>query len=518
MNLEQEPTVSGFCQRVLSVAEAGDPASALQSIAAFVIQVISQERSIARVFSSAKLDRLCLDIGNLFAPVNVTTPRAGKCVFLATGVSKRGGHSRVISSLMQADPASERHVLITNIEHDITDADVPDFLQDASVSICREADFAQKVVWLRNQIRIIAPERIYVLIHHFDSVAIAALQPGMADQIIYIHNCDHSLSLGSHVPHYRHVDLHAKGYYYCRENCGVKNNQHWPMVTAPSSLPLRKEFLNADGLVTATSGGFEKFESPHLNRKIPYSISYAEAVPRIIAATGGRHIHIGGLSRGMLSDIHRGLEDGGIAKDRFINVSYVPRIPEALIERNVDLYLTSFPLGGGLVAIEVMSAGIPILAHSNYRSAFFSSADLVYPGAGVWRDLDELSASLKNYTPDDLKRQSVEAFEFYKENHLPELLKACVLGVIENRDSDPPRRPVYYADQLQAFLDEGEVIVDETEVGAEYAEAFTRLHWRIERTFGKCLCRLGLNKDGEFLKARSNERRRILRQRKATGQ
>lgn len=516
--MEQEPTVSGFCQRVLSVAEAGDPASALQSVVAFVIQVISQERSIARVFSSAKLDRLCLDIGSLFAPIDITTPRAGKCVFLATGVSKRGGHSRVISSLMQADPASERHVLITNVNHNITDDDVPDFLQDASVSICQEADLAQKVIWLRNQLRVIAPERIYVLIHHFDSVAIAALQPGIADQIIYIHNCDHSLSLGSHVPHYRHVDLHAKGYYYCRENCGVKGNEYWPMVTAPSSLPLRKEFPNADGLVTATSGGFEKFESPHLRRQIPYSISYAEAVPRILEATGGRHIHIGGLSRGMLDDIHRGLKDKGIAKDCFINISYVPRIPEALIKRNVDLYLTSFPLGGGLAAIEVMSAGIPILAHSNYRSAFFSSADLVYPGAGVWRDLDELSERLKSYTPDDLKRQSVEAFEFYKANHSPELLKKRVLDVIENRVGDAPRRPVYYADQLQAFLDEREVIVNETEVGAEYAETFTRLHWRIERAFGKCLCRFGLNKDGEFLKARSNERRRISRQRKAARQ
>jgi len=415
---------------------------------------------------------------------------------------------------MQADPAKEQHLLITNVHHDGADDDVPDFLEKSHVSICHENDLAKKVIWLREKLQRIAPERIYLLIHHFDSVAIAALQPGIAGQIIYIHNCDHSFSLGSHIPHYCHIDLHAKGYYYCRENCGVKDNEYWPMVSVPSSLPSTREFLGAGALVTATSGGFEKFESPHLRRKIPYSISYAEAVPRILAATGGRHVHIGQLSSSMSNEIDRRLMDEGIEKSRFSNISYVPSIPEALIKLKIDLYLTSFPLGGGLVAIEVMSAGIPILAHSNYRSSFFSSADLVYPEAVVWRELSELDEVFQKYTSYYLNQQSLKAISFYRANHSPELLKRCVLDVIEGNRSPVPVRPVYFPDQLQSFLDEEGRFDEENESSESYAQIFTKTHWRVERAIGKLLCKLGLDRDGELLKSRSNERKKLARQKK----
>jgi hypothetical protein len=446
-------TIDEFCDRARLAAERSGISTALMMITELVQFVISHDSSRARVFTSKELDLLCLELGG---KLTECAPRQSepRSVFIATALYNHGGHSRVMRDVMNADPLPEKYFLLTNVDHNQTLDDLPSFLNAAKAAICPNMEFEQRVRWLQQELMRLSPQRIYIFSHHFDSIAIAAVQPGLAERVFYIHHCDHSLALGNHIPHATHVDLHAKGFFHCRETEGIAKNVIWPLVAQSPNVSDAREFLSGDGLKTCTSGGFEKFESPHLREQIPYSISYSDVVPRILASTGGAHMHIGQLSENMLNDIRSKMEKSGIAQEKFQQIPYVPEFSQALVDLNVDLYVASFPLGGGKAAIEAMSAGLPILAHSNYRTLFFSGQSDLYPEAMVWRKVDELVDILSRLTKQDLIRHSALSRRFFEARHQPYHLKHAIAATLAGTEIAPPDRPSYHPDALQSFFDE----------------------------------------------------------------
>ena len=416
-------TIEEFCDRALRTADEACISDSLTMIVEFVNHVISYDSSRARVFTSKELDLLCLELGRRTMQITPPEAKPSRSVFLATAIYKTGGHTRVMKDLIDADPGTEKFILLTDVLHNIKIEDVPTFLDPEKVSICPKVCLEERVHWVQQELLRIAPQRIYLLLHHFDAVAVAAVQPGFGEHVIYVHNCDHSLALGPHIPHAIHVDLHAKGFFHCRETENIENNVVWPLVSERPNAPPSRKFLSKGRLKTCTSGGFEKFESPHLRAQIPYSTSYPDVVPRIIKASDGVHFHIGGLSETIIKRIRANLDKNGIAQNRFVQIPYVDKLSQALVDLEVDAYITSFPLGGGLAAIEAMSAGLPIIAHSNYRSIFFSDDVLVYPEVMVWRKVSELENILSSLTQEDLTRHSSLSQAFFEKRHLPVHLK-----------------------------------------------------------------------------------------------
>lgn len=520
-------TIEEFCDRALRTADEACISNSLTMIVEFVNLVISYNSSRARVFTSKELDLLCLELGRRTMQITPPVAKPSRSVFLATAIYKTGGHTRVMRDLIDADPGTEKFILLTDVLHNIKIEDVPTFLDPEKVSICPKVCLEERVHWVQQELLRISPQRIYLLLHHFDAVAVAAVQPGFGEHVFYVHNCDHSLALGSHIPHAIHVDLHAKGFYHCREMENIRNNVIWPLVSErPNASPSRKflsrlkNSLSKGKLKTCTSGGFEKFELPHLREQLPYSISYADVVPRIIKASNGIHLHIGSLSETMVNRIRAKLDKSGIDQDRFVQIPYVSKLSQAFVELEVDAYITSFPLGGGLATIEAMSAGLPIIAHSNYRSIFFSDDVLVYQEVMVWRKVSELENILSSLTQEDLTRYSSLSRAFFEKRHLPVHLKDAIASTLAGEDVEWPPRPVHYTNPLQCFLDEKaepQSLSDEqaafpkndfAQPKERYAPALARLPWRLELEVAKLLCSVGLTRDGAFLWDRANARRR----------
>ena len=453
-----EATVSRICHRMQRRLGIGNGDAALRGIAQFVIDVLGRQSSVARVFSSRELDATCLSFGRQLRevpPLDETTVRSDCIVFLATHLSPSGGHSRVLADLIEAERASEVKILVSNFLDTFAAADVASLYgaPNISLEVASDPDFAQRVRWLQRRLSEIKPRKTYMLVHHFDSMLIAAVQPDLVGQLVYYHNCDHSLALGVHLPHALHVDPHAKGFYNCREREGVRGNVMWPLTARDEGHRVDRPFLARGHLTTCSSGGFEKFEFSHFREKVPYIYRYEEIVPHILKASGGTHIHIGKLSDRMLSIIAQGMEKLGIAPDRFIHMGYVPSLWKAFLDHEIDVYVGSFPLGGGRATIEAMGAGMPLVIHANYRTAFFTDMGEVYSGAVIWERPRTLLAALRQFDVESLKRHSARARAFYERNHGNNVLRNAMDSTARGLFIEP-QRPVFYGNSLQSYMDE----------------------------------------------------------------
>ncbi|WDT76124.1 MAG: glycoside hydrolase family 99-like domain-containing protein [Candidatus Manganitrophus sp.] len=434
--------------------DAGNLDEALQTIEDLVSEVIQDSASIARVFGSARLDSLCQRIGLEIAKRHGATNAASgnnksdRVVIVATELYNTGGHTAVIEQIIKAQPEKEFFILLTDL---FARLDIS-ILQSRFDGICVEPaplsfSLSAKVDWLQGKLREIAPGRAFLFNHHQDAVAIAAAQPNLAGQFVFYHHCDHHLCLGLFLSHALHVDPHSMGFFNCREALGIQNT-YWPLVTTDlGGRPVHAPFLTEGQLRTCSSGSPGKFEQPYL-------YPYEEVIPTLLGITKGVHIHIGGLSDGYLQKIRRSLEMRDIDPSRFVVVPWVKSLWAAMIQNRVDLYLTSFPLGGGLAGIEVMGSGTPLAVHRSYRSRFHGGADLVYPEALSWKEPGELYEYVQRLTAETLAAQSVYARRHYEQYHTPDRLRS-VIGIIECNHflTPPPLRP-YFPESLQIYLDQ----------------------------------------------------------------
>ncbi|NUR45402.1 MAG: DUF563 domain-containing protein [Sphingomonas sp.] len=436
---------------------AGDLDAALTKIIDLVLHVGVRDGAIARVFSSPVLDQLCHELGSASAVRGKVAPDPDHSVIIATSVARTGGHSRVIRDLLRCDPGKRKTLLLTGVKVGQPRTEALSLFEDLDVDVeiaPFEANNAGRLVWLASRLRELSPSSAYLVIHPFDAVAVAAAQPGVADNLFYYHNSDHSLALGVHLDHAVHVDYHRKGYDRCNE-AGVLKQAFWPLAVSVPTKLVRRDFTSSKPLVTCCCGGFEKFETPHMAESFPYSIRYEDMVLRVLETTGGRHLHVGQLSDDMRERIARRLHEGGVPVSNFLYLPFAAGLAPALREFSVDAYLGSMPRGGGRATAEAMGAGLPLVLHSNYRSRFFSDESEAYPEAFVWRPLDELKWALESLDLATLRRHGTLAREHYEGFHRPSLLRTAIRKTIQGKlPGPPPRTHRYPADELQTFFDE----------------------------------------------------------------
>jgi hypothetical protein len=453
--------LSVFCDETRALACSGALEAALERVTVFVLGVISRGSSWANVFSSPALDRLCLEFGRLNPLPPLSPIDQARSVFIVTGVYRTGGHTRVLMDLVRADPGARKTVLVSNVRHDLDAKQVSTILaglaDDVEVEVAppgvKPGTQARTLTWLMARLAALRPARTYNLQHPFDAAIVAASQPELTGQLFYYHHADHALALGVHIPHATHVDVSGRAFHHCRLSRGIADGVYWPLVAEVGAHREAAPFLAGGKLVTATSGSMVKFDTSFLAEKIRYRYDYCTLLPKILRVTGGTHVHIGPLPHRLVAAIHAGLIDAGVDPSRFIHLEWAKDVGAELIRRGVDLYVGSFPLGGGRVAVEMMGAGLPLLLHRNYISAFFSNVCDAYPGAMSWGTPDELMAILQSLDAATLAEHALQARAYYEAHHRPELLDRAVAATLAGCPPKPPPPPAYFPDALQHWLD-----------------------------------------------------------------
>lgn len=408
---------------------------ALAMIQDVVDRIFCEPLNVGKIFGSPDLDRFCQSIGELNlkrlnelkvkrlwnSKSKITDNHA--VVYLVSKLQSSGGHTAALSDVIRLSPPSRSIVIVTGTcGRTDRNAVKQKFhgLPNVSLEYVPPGNHLSKLEWLQCQLAELSPDMVWLFNHHQDSVAIAAVQPDQGYRVQFYHHGDHHLCLGVYLDYAEHFDPHPMGFHNCRESLGIRNNHYLPLVAGDQGgRPAELEFLSNKRLVTCTAGGSNKVE-------VPYFIRYADVVPEILRVTGGRHIHIGRLTYLALWRIRRGLHKCGVAPESFFYVPYVPSVWRALHEFGVNIYVASFPYGGGRTLIEVMGAGVPAVIHNHCTSRILGGLDMAYEGVLSWRHPEELLAFLKSVDSATLEHQGHLARSWYERFHREEVLREAL--------------------------------------------------------------------------------------------
>lgn len=451
---------------VLGHLEQGALDGALDAIKDTVDSIINNQRSVARVYASRRLDRLCEKVAAtartaqpITAQVDGLSKQPGGTVIMATELAAAGGHVEVIRDLVRLGsiPAPVK-VLLTDTFQRIDALAQQDYADSigAPLQIVKGDDSGTR---LQNALAYLdeqRPHTLVLLVHNQDSTGVVAGLASHASKVIFVHHGDHHLSLGVTCPSFEHVDLSNFAFFNCRHTLGLTTNRFWPLTLASEKADRHDGvFLREGHAVTCCVGRPEKFDDPS------YRYQYFDLIGLMLRSTKGRHVHIGPLSVEQLQRMQQSLASHGVDESRLKHIPWVPSVSRALIENGVDLYMTSFPYGGGKAQVEAMATGLPVLVHGNYRSRFLSGIDIGYPGTMTWSDQATLQATLSSLTKELMSDHAALARNHFERHHSEEALRRA-MHAEATLDADVPPLADLYDDGLQAFLDEERVLFGDT--------------------------------------------------------
>lgn len=436
----------------------GELDSALALVQRVVDQVYCEPINTARAFGSKLLDDYCQKIGKInWQRISGNTPPTpsgqddseNTVVFIASRLYSAGGHTAVIADIIRLGPKAKSIILITGTVGKTDLAAIQNRFAGIpqALFICApRGNRLGKLNWLQRQLLEIKPATVWLFNHEQDSVAIAAVQPDAGYRLRYYHHGDHHLCLGVYLTYADHIDPHPMGFHNCRESLGIRGNRYLPLVISDQGKPSNENTPTlGTGLITCTATNPKKVEAP-------YFIRYADVVPELLHVTHGKHVHIGPLNPLTLFRIRNGIRKLGLSKDQFIHVPYVPSVWKALISHGVDLYVASFPIGGGRTLIEAMGAGIPVALHLHTHSRLLSTFDMAFDGTLLWREPSQLYDLLREAKPDFLRVIGENARRKYEEFYQDDVLASAL------NSWEQPLLPLelitgYSPDELQQALD-----------------------------------------------------------------
>lgn len=414
--------------------------SALHIIHDFVDRIITEPLCTSQIFASRDLDVLCQEIGKKslvkkhINKIYASSAKVNQSTFtyIVTKLQKSGGHTQVIKDFIMARPQAKHIILSTEIEGKSESNYVISLLaKDVSVEFeaAPKGSYLKRLIWLQQRLQEIEANDNYLFNHHQDSIAVAAIQPEMQIKASFYHHGDHHLCLGVHLKHLQHIDPHPMGYHYCRDELSI-DNIYIPFAIDDKGVRSKNLGFKDDGLLTTcTAARSNKLE-------VPYYVNYVDVIPALLNVTGGKHIHIGRLSLWALYKIRKALKQKGLSKAKFIYVPWVPSVWVALHEFRVDLYIASFPYGGGITLIEAMGAGVPVALHKHIYSRVLSGIDLAYPSVFYWSDPERLFDFCANVSKNDLKTFSRLARMHFEQFHQFNILQDILLNDVHIKAPD----------------------------------------------------------------------------------
>jgi len=437
----------------------GNLETALRNVEQLVDQVFCEPLNTAEIFGDRFLDDACQRIGrirltNVLSAGSVpksavpTRERSGRVVYIASKLQASGGHTAVLADLARLSGRAGT-VLLTGIGGPTNRRAIHhrfSGISDLQFEFAPKGSRLKKLDWLQRRLFELRPSVVWLLNHHQDSVAIAAVQPDQGYTLNYLHHGDHNLCLGVFLDYGEHFDPHPMGFHNCRHVLSIPTNKYLPLVVKDLGYSSKPNAAGRKGpLVTCTAARRNKVERP-------YWLSYADVVPEILRQTEGRHIHIGKLTLGFRLRIWCNLKRAGIDPTSFVYIPYVNSVWKTLHDQAVDIYIASFPYGGARTLVEVLGAGVPIAIHSHSSKRFLSALDMAPDGALIWREPGELTELLGRQSREELAVLSAKARLHYERFHSESALK----NMLEGNSSELPVSPgdaAYRIDRLRQALD-----------------------------------------------------------------
>lgn len=269
----------------------------------------------------------------------------------------------------------------------------------------------EKLEFLVDEICAIRPERMYPFVSHNDVIGAALIQKHLAAEIIMSWVYDHGTSLAVSNSSITSYIAKNSSYHYTLKSIWKHNK----INIVPVSFDQNRErlyvpFKNHSRLITATASA----RSYKVETK--YKFSYIDIVTESLRQTGGKHYHYGPLPDTFKNHLLESLEAHRIGGDSFVHIEWVEDLSWSLISNEVDLFLSSFPVGSVRIAVEVNSIGVPILSHRSINR-LFSLKGFISPDNYWWENPGELFSVIESLNAEDLSERSKKVREFYESNN-----------------------------------------------------------------------------------------------------
>jgi len=280
----------------------------------------------------------------------------------------------------------------------------------------------EKLEFLIDKIHGIRPERMYPFVSHTDVVGAALIQKHLASEIIMSWVYDHGTSLAvSNSSISRHI-AKTSSYYYTLKSVWKHNRINIiPVSFEQKHGRLYVPFNGHSRLVTATASARSyKVETA-------YKYPYVDIIAEILGRSGGKHYHYGPLSETAKRLLKEALARHKVSEEAFIHIEWVDDLSLSLISNEVDLFVSSFPVGSARIAVEVNSIGIPILAHRSINRLFSLEGFIAHENFW-WEDSDELFEWIGRLTAEDLAECSLKVRKYYESNNDPALTRPLLLN------------------------------------------------------------------------------------------
>ena len=448
------PEITILREDVHRLLKLGDTGAALDRVQFFVDSIINNPRAVTRVLGSVELDDICQDIASSITSVDDQPAIVGSgTVIIASELSRAGGHEEVIRDLIALDLLEEPvSVLLTDCFGRADRSMASEFAEEnrVSVKIAEGPDSGSRFDNVLKVLRDENPKKLLLFFHHQDAIGMCAALVAAISETVFIHHADHHISLGVTCKHFLHVDLSNMAFNNCRHHFGIGDNVYWPLVTRKNIKPRKRTAFKAGDWTSCSVGSPMKFMAGE------YLFDYALMLPEILKTTNGVHLHIGAVPSPLRDALEESFQKAAVSFDRVHFISHVPSVAEALVEEQVDIFLGSFPIGGGKSTIEAMAAGIPLVMHKSYRHRLFCGADIAYPGALTWNDAAELFSTLAGLTPEILSEHSERARNWFDRHHSA----AALTEAFSHSENIPPPLKPHRTNSLFGFLDEERALQD----------------------------------------------------------
>lgn len=369
-----------------------------------------------------ELDELTLRAGLIFTPKPNLPADSKVVVHVATQVYSIGGHTRVMEDVVEGLP-EYRHVLILTDMSETHSELVslrPRFAQlSLEVRSLRSTGWTERARELSHLVADLAPEAIFLLAGHHDSVAYVVISGFSAPRVVLLHQSDHIPSLGATRRDYTHVDLTPA----CHKLCSSRPGLQALMLNLTVKEHGRVEPTHREAMVGATCGSPHKYAGSS-------EFSYAQLLAALFSAGVGEIFHIGDMPQEQKNQIRAEIaanaQDGG----RVVFLPNTPSLAAKLIELSPNFYLVSHPIVGGKATVEALSVGLPIL-HARPASGLpLLTGDMTFGASVIMHSLEEAPPAVFRLKAEagTLADRSGAAYE---KHYSPAAFRQMLLSVME---------------------------------------------------------------------------------------
>lgn len=335
-------------------------------------------------------------LANIDLGIPAVVPRNAKLanIVVATEVYDFGGHTKdIITMLHQLENPM---LVITDVYARFATQsfykNIQSALPQCPVLVLPQESLLAKGQRLASLINTYA-RNVFLLTHQDDVAAVVACQPNFETDYYFIHHADHNLSVGSGVPHLKHVDLYGQRAINCHEDLD-RETLFLPTTAVDQGI---KTFDYTSGkLNTVTAGTFAKF-------KTEGAIAFQELVCQALYLGEGQHYHFGEIQAPVLQQVRDYLTQKGLDVARFVYMGNVPSLWQALLEIDAHVFIGSAPIMGAKSDIEAQGAGYPLLAFKALDCPRHLNVGSHAPETIYWHDMETFIAGLKALNADHSK-------------------------------------------------------------------------------------------------------------------